>query len=67
MVQKPLWNKVKLSLCLIRMNTLIYHTYGEVEILFQAFLNLTIDGGEWSVSHTVHFILGKKPLVFSTR
>jgi hypothetical protein len=59
-VAEPLWNKLKLSLCLIKMNT-----YGEVEVLFQAFLTLAIDGGEWSVSHIAHFIPSKTPLVLS--
>jgi hypothetical protein len=41
------------------------NAYGEVEVLFQAILTLAIDGGEWLVSHTSHFIPGKKPLVLS--
>jgi len=50
--------EVRLSLCLIKRNTVI--PYGSAEEWLRAFLTSSLDGGQWSASRLIRFTSGGK-------
>jgi hypothetical protein len=52
-------SKVHFSLCLIKHYIRTMKTYGGVEVSLHAFLNSSLNGGQWSISHFGCFTSGE--------